>query len=406
LFDTEVGPRLQEGKTAYVWVDALRFEMARELIEVLKEDFDIRLQPAIATMPTITEIGMASLLPKAGQSMKVISVGNGKLALEIGGTVVKDRKDRVTFMKAHAGVPVFDAKLDDLLPKPSKRVRDGIQNAQLVLVTSQEIDEFGEKDTKLARMLMDTMLDQLRRCVRVLRDNGIKTIIIAADHGYLFAEEVGDDMKIDAPGGKTADLHRRVWVGEGGNIDASFMRTPLRSLGVECDFDIATPWNFAVFRVAGGNLIYFHGGLSPQELIVPVLTITPKAHKMVGSSSGISWKLGKGAEKLTTRFFSVQITGTTANLFELEPPRVRVELRSKGKSISSPVSASYGFEEATGDVTLKLADNDKKQIEPDTVTVMVTLEEDLPKTVSLVLLDATTGAELAIIDKIENAISL
>lgn len=406
LFDTEVGPKVQEGKTAYVWVDALRFEMAKELVEVLKEDFDLSLQPAIAMMPTITEIGMASLLPKASKSAKVVSVGNGKLAVEIAGTVIKDRKDRINFMKAHAGVSVFDLKLDDLLPKPSKKVRDGIQAAQLVLVTSQEIDEFGEKDTKLTRMLMDTMLDQLRRCVRILRDNGIKTIIIVADHGYLSAEEIGDDMKIDAPGGKTADLHRRVWVGEGGNIDASFMRTPLRSLGVESDFDIATPWNFAVFKVAGGNLIYFHGGLSPQELIIPVLTLTPKAHRMVGTSTGINWTLLTGAKKLTTRFFSVQITGVGTGLFEMEPPKVRVELRSKGKPVSSPVSASYGFEEATGDVTLKLADNDSKQIEPNTVTVMVTLEEDSPKTVSLVLLDATTGAELATIDKIENAISL
>ena len=58
-------------------------------------------------------------------------------------------------------------------------------------------------------------------------------------------------------------------------------------------------------------------------------------------------------------------------------------------------------------MTLKIADNDSKQIEPNTVTVMVTMEEDSPpKTVSLVLLDATTGAELASIDKIENAISL
>jgi PglZ domain len=407
LFDTEVQPKVQDGKTAYVWVDALRFEMARELIEVLKDDFDFCLRPAIATMPTITEIGMASLLPKANQSTKVVSVGNGKLALEIAGAVIKDRKDRINFIKAHAGVPVFDMKLDDLYPKPTKKVRNGIQNAQLVLVTSQEIDEFGEKDTKLARLLMDTMLDQLRRCVRILRDAGIKTIILAADHGHLFAEEVGDDMKIDAPGGKTADLHRRVWIGEGGNIDASFMRAPLRSLGVESDFDLATPWNFAVFKVAGGNLIYFHGGLSPQELIIPVLTLTPKAHRMTATPTGISWKLLPGAKKLTTRFFSVQITGVGTGLFEMEPPKVRVELRSKGKPVSSPVSASYGFEEATGDVTLKLADNDSRQIEPNTVTVMVTMDEDSPpKTVSLVLLDATTGAELATIEKIETAISL
>ena len=150
----------------------------------------------------------------------------------------------------------------------------------------------------------------------------------------------------------------------------------------------------------------FHGGLSPQELIIPVLTLTPKAHRIKGTPTGISWKLLPGAKKVTTRFFSVQITGVGTGLFEMEPPKVRVELRSKGRPISSPVSASYGFEEATGDVTLKLADNDSKQIEPNTVTVMVTMEEESPpKTVSLVLLDATTGAELARIDKIENAIS-
>lgn len=406
LFDSEVAPKTNAEKTAYVWVDALRFEMARELTDVLKEDFDLTLQPAIGNLPTITEIGMASLLPKASQSVKVVSVGNGKLAVEIAGTVIKDRKDRINFIKAHAGVPVFDMKLDDLFPKPSKKIRDGIQAAQLVLVTSQEIDEFGEKDTKLARMLMDTMLDQLRRCVRILRDAGIKTIIIVADHGHLFAEEVGEDMKIDAPGGKTVDLHRRVWVGEGGNLDASFMRTPLRSLGVDSDFDIATPWNFAVFKVAGGNLNYFHGGLSPQELIIPMLTLTPKVYRTTGTSTGISWKLLPGAKKLTTRFFSVQITGTSTGLFEMEPPKVRVELRSKGMPVSSPVSASYGYEEATGDVILKIADNDSKQIESNTVTVMVTLEEDMPKTISLVLLDATTGVELAGIEKIETAISL
>ena len=33
VFATQVQPRLAEGKTAYVWVDALRFEMAREHLQ-------------------------------------------------------------------------------------------------------------------------------------------------------------------------------------------------------------------------------------------------------------------------------------------------------------------------------------------------------------------------------------
>src|SRR5439155_668378 len=218
LFETQVQPRIKENKTAYVWVDALRFEMARELVEVLKDDFDLTLQPVVATMPTITEIGMASLLPGANQSAKVVSVGNGKLALEVAGTVIKERKDRITFAKAHAGVPVFDAKLDDLLPKPSKKVRDSIQNAQLVLVTSQEIDELCEQDNiPQARRQMDGVLNDLRRGVRILADLGVRSIVLVADHGHLFGEEIGEDMKIEAPGGDTKDLHRRVWVGVGGN---------------------------------------------------------------------------------------------------------------------------------------------------------------------------------------------
>jgi hypothetical protein len=36
-------------------------------------------------------------------------------------------------------------------------------------------------------------------------------------------------MKIDAPGGDTADLHRRVWVGVGGTAELSYLRTSLGS---------------------------------------------------------------------------------------------------------------------------------------------------------------------------------
>lgn len=408
IFETQVKPKLAEGKVAYVWVDALRFEMARELCRLLKHDFELSIQPALGTIPTITEIGMAALLPKANHSAKVIPVGNGKLGLEIDGIVLKDRKDRIAFLKTHAGVSVFDAKLDDLLPKPQKKVREGVQNAQLVLVTSQEIDELCEADNiAQARFQMDGVLSHLRRGVRVLSDLGMKTIILAADHGHLFAEEISEDMKIDAPGGQTEDLHRRVWVGVGGQTEPSYLRASLRSLGVESDLDLATPWTFACFKSKGGARAYFHGGLSPQEVIVPVVVMTAKAAAMSGSPTGIQWKLTPGSAKLTTRFFSVQIAGSQSqsSLFGFEPPKVRIELRANKKCVSLPVSASYGFEDATGEVTLKLAESDPKKLEPDTVTMMLT-EELAQKTVGLYLLDATTGAELASLDKIEVAISL
>jgi hypothetical protein len=101
----------------------------------------------------------------------------------------------------------------------------------------------------------------------------------------------------------------------------------------------------------------------------------------------------------------VQVAGKGTGLFGIEPPKVRVEIRSKGKCISAPVSASYGFEEATGDVALKTAEGDARQIEPNTVTLMI-VDDISQKTVGVSLLDALTGAELAILDRIEANISL
>lgn len=214
---------------------------------------------------------------------------------------------------------------------------------------------------------MHGVLSDLRRGFRVLADLGVKVIVLAADHGHLFGEEVGDDMKIEAPGGETADLHRRVWVGQGGTSEPSYLRTPLRTFGVESDLDVATPWSFACFKSKGGARAYFHGGLSPQELIIPVVVMTPTAQATSGPPTGIKWTLTTGSKKLSTRFFSVQVGGTGTGLFGLEPPKVRVEVRARGKAVSKPVSASYGFEEATGDVQFRTSATDAKQIEPDTV---------------------------------------
>jgi hypothetical protein len=43
VFEKHVKPNLGKEKVAYVWVDALRFEMARELAHILKEDFEVEI---------------------------------------------------------------------------------------------------------------------------------------------------------------------------------------------------------------------------------------------------------------------------------------------------------------------------------------------------------------------------
>jgi hypothetical protein len=405
IYERKVRPGLEKLKTAYVWVDALRFEMGRELAESLDENFEVSYEPAVATVPTITEIGMAALLPGNEKEITSSTAREGKVALSLDGTVVKDRKDRVGFLRSSADVEVLDIKLEDLLPKPKRKLEEAIRKAQLVLMTSQEIDSLCEGDNvPFARTRMDSILHDLNRAFRILASLGIQRFIVTADHGYIFGDELDESMKVDPPRGETIDLHRRVWVGRGGESADSFLRVRLADFNLGSDLELATPWGFGGFKVSGGAKAFFHGGLSLQELIIPVLTLSPRAGLAAGKGTRFSFELIPGSKKISTRFFSVQIKGAATDFFESTPPKVRIEIRSEGQTVSTPVSASYGYEESTADVQLRLVEG-SREIEPNTVTLLI--KDDVRSGVASVhLLEAQTGVELKKLLKIEIAIAI
>lgn len=404
IYERKVRPELEAKKTAYVWVDALRFEMGRELAQSLTANFDVSCEPAIAGVPTITEIGMAALLP--GNDKQLTYAGSGKLALNIDGVLVKDRKDRISLLQTRADVDALAVKLEDLLPKPKKKTQESIRSAKLVLMTSQEIDELCEGDNvPFARSRMDSILHDLHRAFRVLASLGVRRFIVAADHGYIFGEDLDESMKVDAPRGETIDLHRRVWVGRGGEVSDSFLRAKLRDFGLGSDLEIATPWGFGGFKVPGGAKAFFHGGLSLQELVIPVLTLILREATVGEGATKFDWTLVPGSQTISTRFFSVQVKGAATDFFESTPPKIRIEVRADGKAVSVPVSASYGFEEATADVQLRLSEDESRSIEPNTVTLLI--DDSAPRgTASVHLLDALSGVELKRLAKIELAISI
>ena len=99
---------------------------------------------------------MAALLPRADQSAKVVAGGRRQARRwRSAGRSSRTARTGSPSSRPTPGCPVFDAKLDDLLPKPSKKVKDGIQSAELVLITSQEIDELCEADNIAQARLPD-----------------------------------------------------------------------------------------------------------------------------------------------------------------------------------------------------------------------------------------------------------
>jgi hypothetical protein len=391
IYERFVAPSLTGGRVAYVLVDALRWELARELPALLGAEFEMSMEVAIGTAPSITEVGMAALLPSASTGLRI--EGGAKLRVSLHGEALKDRKDRVEYLRRRAGIDrVVDLKLEE--PGAFRRkLKDLGGEPALIVVTSREIDQSGEKEMTDARDHMERVLRYLGAALRRLAEDGVERFVIAADHGYVFGEHLAESQKIDPPGGKTVTCHRRVWLGSGGAASANYLLTEASKFGASSELEMAVPWNLCAFRTPGPTA-YFHGGLSPQEILLPVIVATPKGGAPGKSAKKLDWTLEPGSAKITSRYLSVQIAARATGLFAENWPIVRVEVRSGAEICSKPVSGGKGYQEATGGLVLSTSATDPAATEPNTMTLMLTEKAPSRGTVSIHLLDAVSGVEL------------
>ena len=392
IFSCFVKDRLDKGKTAYILVDALRFEMGKELFDSLNEFEDKGLQFAVASIPTITEMGMAALLPGAESSTTVVKAGINTLLTQIGDITIKDRKSRYEWTRKAIDKNVIEMKLEQAL-KPGKKISESIKEHDLIIVTSQEIDEICEGDNiTLARKVMDGVLNEIIRAVRNLFRLGVEHFVITSDHGYLFGEELTEAMKIDPPGGNTLSIHRRYWIGSGGNESEAFIRIASSQLGIGGDFEFAFPKGIGGFKAKGGARAYFHGGLSLEELIIPVITINAAGSKKPAETKN-AYEIIIDRSKITSRFFTIKVKYSWSGLFGEKTSRVLIVVKSGKTVVGSVVAASYGYEVGTSAVALE---KDRENV------VTLKIDEDFKeKNILVTVFDSETGIELKSSDKLE-----
>lgn len=388
VFCDRVAPALaKKKKTAYLLVDALRYEMASELVEGMDKDFDVSIEPAICSLPSITSIGMASLLPGAENGMELVSAKSG-LTVVMEGRPLGDRKSRLAYMAEKVSGGFMALKLADVLRLGTKRKKK-LKQTDLIVVTSQEIDRLGEEgdDHAETRRWMDDMLEQLRRAIRILAKLGVEHFIITADHGYLFADQLDPGMLMDSPGGTVLELHPRVWIGKGGTDAKGYVRVGASQLEFGGDLEMAFPCGLSCFRVKGGVGGYFHGGISLQEMVIPVAVLQSKAPAVGGATAGIKIKLEFGKSAITNRFFSMAATLEVQGLFPPEDVRVRAAVLSNKKEVGFCAMAAYGYEEGSREITIR-------KNEPNALTFMLSEDAGVEK-VTVQIVDCHTQLELA-----------
>lgn len=283
LFDTVVVPLSTETGsevTAFFVVDALRFEMAAELFEALGEvpGTQKHLTARLAELPTVTEVGMNVLAPvmHAVGSRLSPAVKDGEFkGFSAGEFRVFDPKTRQKAMFNRVGgrgCPWLN--LEEILQLDAPSLKKKVEQARLLVVHSREIDTAG--DTGLGRQVFDKVLQDLRAAWRLLREAGVRRFVITADHGFLLLDDRHGDAQ---PHGRKADPNRRHAFREGAADHAGEARVALKDLGYVDDEGRGLPGHLhfpetvTVFDTGVRGQNFVHGGNSPQERVIPVLTL-------------------------------------------------------------------------------------------------------------------------------------
>ena len=377
--------RGHEGLTAYVWVDALRFELGVELAEAIRRDITERVTVSAVTAaaPTLTIVGMANLVPAAAEKL-VVSLDSGKLVVAVGDRPVGTVEQRVELLRAAHGT-VANLELGALSQQGERGLARAIEGADLVLVRSQEIDAAGESGMlNAAWPQFDAIKQDLANAVAKLGQVGVGRVVICADHGFVaLSQAVGDARTIDAPIGGDGELHRRCWVGRGGTTAEGTVRVPLTSMGVRSDLDVIVPRGLAVFK-AGGGKQFFHGGLSPQELIVPVIEVDLEP---AAEPQKLDLSVTVAGGRITTGVFAATVE-FHGDLFTSEVTFRVVARGAEGNDPVARVVSGDGYDAGSGSVTVQ-ADR------PSVLTFQVTRNLDRDSQVELQVLDARTGRRLA-----------
>ena len=309
VFDEIVSPKLKMSgqRVAYLMVDALRFELGLELEKQLKDEFEITLKPAYACLPSITLIGMASLLPGAGKELSIKKSGSDMVPM-LGDTPVGTVPQRMKVFEKRFGSRFAEMRADDFIETNYKFEK----SVELAVLRSVEIDTQFENTPKTAPSVILRELKNLRVAISMLQEQGFNHVVIATDHGFFMNRQATDGDVCPKPAGDWHLTHERIALGSG-NADQNHFIMPAHKAGIKGDFSqLAGPLSMAAY--SKGKL-YFHGGASIQECVVPVMEIKLKGRVKAAQQLEVTISYKNGARSITSRRPFVEVSVFSDDLF-------------------------------------------------------------------------------------------
>lgn len=261
-----------EGKKRVIVIisDAFRYECAKELMQRLELDEKCtpKLECMISGLPSVTSVGMASLLPH--ERLQV----DEKLNVTVDGQNCGDLVSRDKILKAQNENNIA-LSFDEVASANKEKIRKLLQKKNIVYIYHNQVDARGDKPASENEVFTacSEAIQEIHKLIKKLTSYiSAAKFFVTADHGFLYKrdklhefDKVSYDRKVCAYSNKRFLLTTQQVTEPGMK---SRMMTYMDQLYV------TTPIGADIFKVAGGGQNYVHGGSSLQEMLIPVIELT------------------------------------------------------------------------------------------------------------------------------------
>ena len=387
FYTNNIRPHLSvsERKRAFVIIsDAFRYEAAKELTEALNSRFrmNAEISAMLGVLPSYTALGMASLLPHKtlayNDKGEVLVDGNG-----VAGTEARS--------KQLSTVGGMACQANDLRVMKLEEAREFTQGNRVVYIYHNVIDARGDSaptEGEAFEAVSDCigeLVELVQFCVNKL--NAAK-VWVTADHGFLFQREaptVTDKSKLSHKPAQAVKVKKRYVIGRGlGSAPEAHHGSIDVTAGAEGGMAFWVPRAANRFHFTGGAR-FVHGGAMPQEVVVPLVTVTQLRGKQVPGSriEKVSVHVLGTKHKITTPKYRFELIQTEAVGERRKPITLRAAVYDGDIAVTS-------VETITFDSTSDSIEERKKSIRLE----LRTGTYDKTKPYRLVLRDVDNDAEV------------
>src|SRR5260221_4052718 len=244
----------RSGRRAVVIVDALRLDAAYAVRNELK-GHAVEIHAVLATLPTVTPVGMTALLPLNGARI-TFEFENNQLHPKVNGRDSSVRSNRLSIMREFGA----DCREVEQLENTAARPDDLCQ--LLVVVGHEAIDSFGHDSADILIRHIDREVQRLALLIRKLHRWGYPDVHVVTDHGFILVDE--DKLPPVVNCDKSwCHIRKERFALVSATADVPVVTVPF---AWDSSIRVALPPGLAFFATEKS---FSHGGATLQEMIIP-----------------------------------------------------------------------------------------------------------------------------------------